>query len=159
MTEEITDILTHALENIGKESLQKFKRKLSSIDVQPQYQKIPSSLLDEKSAKDVVDCIIRYYTIKNGPDITVQVLQDINERQVSVDLKESIQRVREKSVNVEEKTPRKGLAYRLRDRTNRMSSSPLGRPRRKRRYRKENSSESSEDYFHSQTKQSKAVKS
>ncbi|KAG9465967.1 hypothetical protein GDO78_017419 [Eleutherodactylus coqui] len=92
MTEVIKDILTHALENISKESLKSFKRKLSSIDVPPPYRKIPSSLLDEKSAKDVVDCIISYYTIAEGQRITVQVLQDINERQVSHDLTRSLQK-------------------------------------------------------------------
>lgn len=137
MQERIKDTMGHALENISQESLKSFKRKLSSY-AQPPYKKIQTSILDGKSAKEVVDTIIRYYTTSDGPDITVQVLQAINECQVSQDLQESIQRVSTKKVNMEEKTPGKGLADNLRDTTNKMTSRPHRRRHQRREYGKEN---------------------
>ncbi|XP_075687072.1 uncharacterized protein LOC142656087 [Rhinoderma darwinii] len=161
----ITDILIQALENINEESLKSFKRKLSSFNVQPPYKKIPRSKLDEKSARDVVDSIISYYTLKDGPRITVKVLRDINERQVSRDLQESIQRESAKKAKVEEKTPRKSLVPdKLRDATNRIPSHTQRRQHHRQEYGKENvldfnnSSQSSDEYSHPKTTQTRNVR-
>ncbi|XP_044158785.1 uncharacterized protein LOC122944503 [Bufo gargarizans] len=147
MPETITDILIYALENISKESLKNFKRKLSSFNVQSPYKKIPSSTLDDQSAKEVVDSIVRYYTTSDGADITEKVLWEINERQISQDLNKNIASAKRVQV---EKTPGKGLADKLRDRTNRTSSRTRFRQHQRQKYGQENLL-NSEESSHSET--------
>ncbi|XP_068103300.1 uncharacterized protein [Hyperolius riggenbachi] len=81
------DILRHALKEISEESLKSFKRKLCE---QPGSEKIPWSKLEDKDAESVVDVIVRHYTIRQGPEMVVKVLKNINERQVSLELRNDL---------------------------------------------------------------------
>ncbi|XP_073504970.1 uncharacterized protein [Phyllobates terribilis] len=148
---KMRSILDWALENISKESLKRFKRDLSSLSGLTGSTGISLSTLEEKTATEVVDLIIRYYTIEEGPRITVKVLKKINERQASVNLQKEIAEVFVKKLRVE-KTPAKGSAVMLRDATNRTSSRLHRSQHRGQQYGKENflnfedSSQSSDDY-------------
>ncbi|XP_068100037.1 uncharacterized protein [Hyperolius riggenbachi] len=89
MEGEIKDLLRLALNDILEKPFKSFKRKLSEYE-HPDYNTIGRSDLENKDREEVVDLIISQYTIHDGPEVVVRILQDINERQVSAELLERL---------------------------------------------------------------------
>ncbi|KAM4632217.1 uncharacterized protein O3C94_018747 isoform 2-T2 [Discoglossus pictus] len=92
MVARIKDILKETLENLGEDSFKLFKWKLSAFDVPPEFNKIPKGKLENANVLEVTDLIICYYTIEHGPEIVIKVLEEIDQRQASLDLKNTLKR-------------------------------------------------------------------
>ncbi|XP_073491739.1 uncharacterized protein [Aquarana catesbeiana] len=100
MAGKIKSILERALEDIKEKPLEAFRRKLNGTEVEG-FSKIAWKNIENKSAEELVDVIWRHYTVKHAPNLVVTILQEINERQASLDLKEELQKANV-SIKIEE---------------------------------------------------------
>lgn len=91
-TGTLRGILEEALMNLSNSSLKSFRRKLVHCEVPKQHKRIPWNKLEEADWEQVVDLIISYYTTEHAPQIVIEVLKDINERQACLDLKKFLMR-------------------------------------------------------------------
>lgn len=87
------DALLRALDDLGDRSFKRFCNKIMDWDIQKGFNKIPRSKLEKAERDDVVDLILSYYVDSYGPELTVDVLQAIDERQVASNLQEHLQNV------------------------------------------------------------------
>ncbi|XP_044160529.1 uncharacterized protein LOC122945532 [Bufo gargarizans] len=89
----VRDALVYALENLEKMGFKKFRKRLHEIEVKENYRRIPRGKLEDKDWGDVADLIREYYKDVYGVEVTLQVLDKINERQVAEELQEDLQKV------------------------------------------------------------------
>ncbi|KAG8432088.1 hypothetical protein GDO86_018837, partial [Hymenochirus boettgeri] len=86
MENEIKSRICEALENLQSKSFKKFKSFLGEIKLKPGYSKIPKGELEEIDASDLADLLVRYYTEQYALEVTIQVLNNVNEKQLALDL-------------------------------------------------------------------------
>ncbi|XP_066432894.1 uncharacterized protein [Eleutherodactylus coqui] len=89
----VRDALVYALENLEKMGFKKFRNKLPEIEVKPNYRRIPRGKLEDKDWGDVADLIREYYKDVYGVEVTLEVLDKINEKKVAEDLQKQLQNV------------------------------------------------------------------
>ncbi|CAH2308167.1 up-regulator of cell proliferation-like [Pelobates cultripes] len=92
MSDKERNCLEYALKNLNQRSFKSFKSKLRSCELPPACRYIPRSELESLNHEDTTDYIIRYYTKKHAPNIITRVLEEINERQASIDLQEELKK-------------------------------------------------------------------
>ncbi|XP_066433985.1 uncharacterized protein [Eleutherodactylus coqui] len=89
----VKDVLVNALENLEKMGFKKFRNKLPEIEVKPNYRRIPRGKLEDKDWGDVADLIREYYKDVYGVEVTLEVLDKINEKKVAEELQKDMQKV------------------------------------------------------------------
>ncbi|XP_066434041.1 uncharacterized protein [Eleutherodactylus coqui] len=86
----VRDVLVYALENLEKMGFKKFRNQLSEIEVNQNYRRIPRGKLEDKDWGDVADLIREYYKDVYGVEVTLQVLDKINEKKVADELQKDL---------------------------------------------------------------------
>lgn len=94
MAGKIKSILERALQDIKEKSLESFRRKLNETKVQG-ISKTCWSKIENQSAEALVDVIWHHYTVEHAPNLIVRLLDEIDERQASLDLKEELKKGKE----------------------------------------------------------------
>ncbi|XP_040212043.1 apoptosis-associated speck-like protein containing a CARD isoform X5 [Rana temporaria] len=106
MARTVRDELLTALEDLGEESFEKFCAKIRDWEIKEGYTKIRKRKLEKAKPLDVVDVILSHYTAPYGPELTVEVLDAIDEKDVALALKKALEKVKErKSKNPNEESP------------------------------------------------------
>ncbi|XP_068102641.1 apoptosis-associated speck-like protein containing a CARD isoform X1 [Hyperolius riggenbachi] len=93
MARTVRDVLITALEELTGSSFKKFRNKLNDWTIKEGYSKIPRGRLEKADPDDAVDLIRSYYKDDYGAELTLAVLDAINEKQVAEDLKKDLQTV------------------------------------------------------------------
>ncbi|KAM8962480.1 apoptosis-associated speck-like protein containing a CARD [Pelodytes ibericus] len=94
MAPTVRDVLARNLENLGKKGFKKFKIKLNEADVDPQYNKIPRGRLEEADEDEVVSLIKNFYTDGYGVQVTLQVLEAIDENEAAEAIRSDLKKVK-----------------------------------------------------------------
>ncbi|XP_069590964.1 uncharacterized protein [Ranitomeya imitator] len=89
----VRDALVYALENLEKMGFKKFRKQLHEIEVKENYRRIPRGKLEDKDWADVADLIREYYKDVYGVEVTLEVLDKINEKKVAEELLEDLKKV------------------------------------------------------------------
>ncbi|XP_073504913.1 apoptosis-associated speck-like protein containing a CARD [Phyllobates terribilis] len=89
MGRTMRDVLVETLENLDIYAFKKFKNKLNDLDIK-EYNRIPRGRLEDVDTQDVADLIIRYYTDTYWIDVTLNVLEAINENQEAKNLRNAL---------------------------------------------------------------------
>ncbi|XP_072273273.1 apoptosis-associated speck-like protein containing a CARD isoform X2 [Pyxicephalus adspersus] len=89
----VQDVLLLALEDLDEKSFKRFCGKIMDIKIEEGYNKIAKSKLEKAERCDVVDLILRQYTDSYGPELTIEVLNAINEKKVALGLKKNLENV------------------------------------------------------------------
>ncbi|XP_066432896.1 uncharacterized protein [Eleutherodactylus coqui] len=89
----VRDALVYALENLEKKAFKKFCNQLPEIEVKQNYRRIPRGKLEDKDWEDVADLIREYYKDVYGVEVTLEVLDKINEKKVAEELQEDLKKV------------------------------------------------------------------
>ncbi|XP_075034993.1 apoptosis-associated speck-like protein containing a CARD [Mixophyes fleayi] len=87
MGRTVRDALVTALDNLGKKGLKKFRNKLNDWEIKRGYNKIPRGQLEDTDPEDIADLIRKYYTDSYGIEVTLAVLDAIDEKKVAEDLR------------------------------------------------------------------------
>lgn len=82
MQRTVRDVLIDALGQLNRDGLKRFKGKLTDLDVKEDYNKIPRGRLENAGVDKIVDIIQDFYGDRYGCELTLDVLNHINERQV-----------------------------------------------------------------------------
>ncbi|XP_069840513.1 uncharacterized protein [Dendropsophus ebraccatus] len=90
----VRDALVYALENLEKMGFKKFRKQLHEIEVKENYRRIPRGKLEDKDRGDIADLIREYYKDVYGAEVTLAVLDKINEKKVAEELEEDLRKVR-----------------------------------------------------------------
>lgn len=90
MEKTVRDLLVEALENLEKKSFKKFKNKLNDLEIKKGHNKIPRGKLEEADTEDVADLIRKYYTDSYGTEVTLTVLEAIDEKQEAEKLRSAL---------------------------------------------------------------------
>ncbi|KAM3915977.1 apoptosis-associated speck-like protein containing a CARD [Leptodactylus fuscus] len=93
MEKTVRDVLVQGLENLGKRSFKKFKNKLNDLAIREGFSKIPRGKLEEADTEDVADLIRGYYKDSYGAEMTLTVLEAIDERQEAEKLRNDLKTV------------------------------------------------------------------
>ncbi|XP_039387508.1 NACHT, LRR and PYD domains-containing protein 3-like isoform X2 [Mauremys reevesii] len=93
MTETCQDILLTILEELVEGQRKKFKLKLSDIQLRKGYANIPTGHLEKADVTDMVDLLIRYYQQEYAMEVVINVLDQINDKDLA-------ERLRRKSAEV-----------------------------------------------------------
>ncbi|XP_032640934.1 apoptosis-associated speck-like protein containing a CARD [Chelonoidis abingdonii] len=83
MGKTVQDHLVDTLEELGQDQFKKFKTKLNTFPVREGYSNIPRGRLEKADALDVCDKLISFYREEYAVEVTVEVLTDINERELA----------------------------------------------------------------------------
>ncbi|XP_075037385.1 uncharacterized protein LOC142098436 [Mixophyes fleayi] len=86
MVRTVRDALVTALESLDSKGLKKFRNKLNDWEIKDGYNKIPRGQLEAKEPEDIADLIRKYYTDSYGIEVTLAVLDAIDEKKVAEDL-------------------------------------------------------------------------
>ncbi|KAM9305366.1 apoptosis-associated speck-like protein containing a CARD [Gastrophryne carolinensis] len=90
MVRSVRDALVRALEDLVDKDLGRFCNTIHDWDIKEGYNRIPRSKLVGKSVDDIVNVIRDYYKDQYGAELTVAVLEDINQRNVAQELEENL---------------------------------------------------------------------
>ncbi|XP_066432889.1 uncharacterized protein [Eleutherodactylus coqui] len=93
MEVKVRDVLVNALENLEKKAFKKFCNQLPEIDIKQNYWRIPRGKLEDKDREYVADLIREYYKDVYGVELTLEVLDKINEKKVAEELQKDLQKV------------------------------------------------------------------
>uniref|UniRef100_A0A674JD96 NACHT, LRR and PYD domains-containing protein 3 n=1 Tax=Terrapene triunguis TaxID=2587831 RepID=A0A674JD96_9SAUR len=93
MTETCQDILLTILEDLVEGQRKKFKLKLSDTELRKGYANIPKGHLEKADVTDMVDLLIRYYQQAYAVEVVINVLDQINAKDLA-------ERLRRKSAEV-----------------------------------------------------------
>ncbi|KAM4632220.1 uncharacterized protein O3C94_018748 [Discoglossus pictus] len=107
MESKLSYILMESLENLNKMSFISFKWSLNKVCPPPKFSYIPQSSLEEADVHKVTDLIIQYYTTQHAPGMVIKVLEDINERQMSLEFQKKLKKFQ--LMKLIEKTPGKNM--------------------------------------------------
>ncbi|XP_073491887.1 uncharacterized protein [Aquarana catesbeiana] len=86
-------ILEKYLSRLKPDQLEEFKKKLCTMDPPQGTNKIKTSQLRIKSAKEIAELIVECYTIQKGPPHVVNVFKNINLNQKATDLQKELKQV------------------------------------------------------------------
>ncbi|XP_063791450.1 uncharacterized protein LOC134945849 [Pseudophryne corroboree] len=89
----VRDVLVNALENLGKKGLKKFTCKLQDFEVDERYKKITKNKLEDKDCDEIANVIREYYKDVYGVEVTLAVLDVINEKNVAKELERDLTKV------------------------------------------------------------------
>ncbi|XP_069841063.1 uncharacterized protein [Dendropsophus ebraccatus] len=89
----VRDALVYALENLEKMGFKKFRKQLHEMEVKENYRRIPRGKLEDKDRGDIADLIREYYKDVYGAEVTLAVLDKINEKKVAEELEEDLRKV------------------------------------------------------------------
>ncbi|XP_075037383.1 caspase recruitment domain-containing protein 8-like [Mixophyes fleayi] len=103
MGRTVRDALAAALYNLGKKGLKKFINKLNDWEIKDGYNKIPRGQLEDTDPEDIADLIRKYYTDSYGIEVTLAVLDAIDEKKVAEDLRADLGNVDDFTLQVEPK--------------------------------------------------------
>ncbi|XP_018428040.1 PREDICTED: apoptosis-associated speck-like protein containing a CARD [Nanorana parkeri] len=81
MARTVRDALLTALDNLSGRSFKRFRSKITDWDIKEGFNTIAKSLLEKAEPDDVVDLILNHYKECYGPELTVEVLEAIDEKQ------------------------------------------------------------------------------
>ncbi|XP_040296198.1 apoptosis-associated speck-like protein containing a CARD [Bufo bufo] len=93
MGKTVRDVLVQALENLEKKSFKKFKNKLNDWEIKEGFSRIPKGKLEEADPEDVADLIRRYYKDFYGIEVTLAVLEAIEEKTEAEELRNGVKTV------------------------------------------------------------------
>ncbi|XP_077303461.1 apoptosis-associated speck-like protein containing a CARD [Lithobates pipiens] len=93
MVRTVRDCLVRALDELTKASHKKFRNKLNDWKTEPGFNRIPRGQLEDADREDVTDLILKYYMDSYGPELAVDVLDDINEKQLASELRKDLESV------------------------------------------------------------------
>ncbi|XP_069840697.1 apoptosis-associated speck-like protein containing a CARD [Dendropsophus ebraccatus] len=93
MGKTVRDVLVRSLSNLEKKSLKKFRRKLNDFEIKKEFNKIPRGELEDADPDDVTDLIRRYYKDSYGVEVTLAVLEAIDENKEAETLRSALQEV------------------------------------------------------------------
>lgn len=88
------DELLAALDDLNEDNFERFCGKIRDWEIERGYRKIPRRMLEKAKTGDVVDQILSHYTNSYGPELTVDVLDAINQKDVALDLKKALEKVK-----------------------------------------------------------------
>ncbi|XP_073491877.1 uncharacterized protein [Aquarana catesbeiana] len=91
MVRTTRDALIKALDNLSEQSFKRFCYKLSDWKIKEGFRMIHRRKLEMADRIDVVDLILSHYMYSYGPELTVDVLESINERQAALELKKDLE--------------------------------------------------------------------
>ncbi|TFJ96977.1 perilipin-1 [Platysternon megacephalum] len=83
MGRTVRDHLVDTLEELGKDEFKKFKTKLNVFPVKEGYRNIPRGRLEKADVLDVCNMLISFYREEYAVEVTVELLTDINERDLA----------------------------------------------------------------------------
>ncbi|KAM9147530.1 apoptosis-associated speck-like protein containing a CARD [Pangshura tecta] len=83
MGKTVRDHLVDTLEDLGQDQFKKFKTKLNTFPVKEGYGNIPRGRLEKADVLDVCDRLISFYREEYALEVTVELLADINERELA----------------------------------------------------------------------------
>ncbi|CAJ0922051.1 unnamed protein product [Ranitomeya imitator] len=89
MGRTVKDVLIDTLENLERKSFKKFKNKLNDIEIKEGYSRIPKGPLQEADDLDTAELILRFYKDHYGIQVTLRVLEAINENKEAARAQES----------------------------------------------------------------------
>ncbi|KAG9462153.1 hypothetical protein GDO78_014809 [Eleutherodactylus coqui] len=90
MGKTVQDVMVRALMNLGKTSFKSFKNKLNDWEFKEGYSQIPYRKLEEADEEDVAKFIINYYKESYGIEVTLGILEAIDERQAAENLRTAL---------------------------------------------------------------------
>ncbi|XP_066450116.1 uncharacterized protein [Eleutherodactylus coqui] len=90
----LQEVLVRALKKLEESSLQKFIEKLRVLEVRRQYTKIPKDELTGKDPEHIAGLISTYYRDGYGAEVTLDILQDINEKKIREELQQDVMEAR-----------------------------------------------------------------
>ncbi|XP_044160547.1 apoptosis-associated speck-like protein containing a CARD [Bufo gargarizans] len=93
MGKTVRDVLVQALENLEKKSFKKFKNKLNDWEIKEGFSRIPKGKLEEADPEDVADLIRRYYKDFYGIEVSLAVLEAIEEKTEAEELRNGVKTV------------------------------------------------------------------
>ncbi|XP_077303452.1 apoptosis-associated speck-like protein containing a CARD [Lithobates pipiens] len=94
MARTVRDELLTALDDLDEDGFKRFCAKIRDWKIETGYRKIPKSKLEKTKTVDVVDLILSRYTNSYGPELTVDVLDAIEEKDVVLNLKKALEKVK-----------------------------------------------------------------
>ncbi|KAM9147487.1 up-regulator of cell proliferation-like isoform 1-T1 [Pangshura tecta] len=77
------DLLLEALDDLGEDNFKRFKNKLRAARLEERYKAISWRQLEKGDPVDVSNLLISHYGERYGVEVTVQVLGDINQRDLA----------------------------------------------------------------------------
>ncbi|KAM9305367.1 apoptosis-associated speck-like protein containing a CARD [Gastrophryne carolinensis] len=92
MVRSVRDALVRALEDLEDRDLKKFCNTIRDWDIKEGYSRIPRSKLEGGDVDDIVNVIRDYYKDQYGAELTVAVLEDINQKNVAQELERNVGR-------------------------------------------------------------------
>ncbi|XP_075034994.1 apoptosis-associated speck-like protein containing a CARD [Mixophyes fleayi] len=113
MVRTVRDALVTALHNLEKKGLKKFKNKLNDWEIKDGYSKIPRGQLEDTDHEDIADLIRKYYTDSYGIEVTLAVLDAIDEKKVAEDLRADLVNVGGFKFEVKPKGTDQGATFKV----------------------------------------------
>ncbi|KAG9467593.1 hypothetical protein GDO78_014655, partial [Eleutherodactylus coqui] len=83
-------VLVKALKKLKESSFRRFIEKLSDWEVREKYTKIPKDDLTGKDPEHIVGLINSYYREGYGAEVTLDILEGINEKKVREELQQDL---------------------------------------------------------------------
>ncbi|XP_071975554.1 apoptosis-associated speck-like protein containing a CARD [Engystomops pustulosus] len=93
MGKTVRDILVYALESLERQPFKKFRNKLNDWEIKEGFSTIPKGKLQDTDPEDMADLILRYYTDSYGMQVTLAVLEAIDEKTEAQKLRENYKKV------------------------------------------------------------------
>ncbi|KAG6925040.1 PYD and CARD domain containing [Chelydra serpentina] len=90
MGKTVRDHLVDTLEELVQDEFKRFKVKLNVFPVKEGYSNIPRGRLEKADVLDVCDKLISFYREEYAVELTVEILIDINQRDVADRLRKAI---------------------------------------------------------------------
>ncbi|XP_072006110.1 uncharacterized protein [Engystomops pustulosus] len=87
---KLREVLVKALKTLKDSSFHRFKQYLGVWEVRKQYENIPTYELQGNDPEQVAGLIVDYYRFAYGAEVTLQILEDINETKVREELQHDL---------------------------------------------------------------------
>ncbi|XP_064425730.1 apoptosis-associated speck-like protein containing a CARD [Latimeria chalumnae] len=82
----LKDRLIAILDELSESEFKRFKHKLNDMEIHGGFSRIPKGKLEKADVLDLVDLLISYYTEEYAKEVTVNVLNQINKRDLAAQL-------------------------------------------------------------------------
>ncbi|XP_031749135.1 uncharacterized protein LOC101733001 [Xenopus tropicalis] len=101
---QICSLLVNAFENLNSESFDALRNKLLYWPAPKDYESITRIKLEKIKAHELADLLINYYTTEHAGKFAVELLAEINEKQLSKELEEDLKEIENLTCDKEDKT-------------------------------------------------------